>query len=154
MREKMKGNKHASGRKLTEEQKDKIGKYWKGRIRKPFSEEHRRKLSESNWQKKNYGVKSPYWIPDRSLIKVQDRINDPENKKWRTSVYKRDKYICKISNKDCNGILNAHHILPWRDYPELRYDINNGITLCKFHHPLKRADEQRLTLTFQELIKI
>ena len=30
--------------------------------------------------------------------------------------------------------IRAHHILPWR-IVELRYNINNGITLCQFHHP-------------------
>ncbi len=35
---------------------------------------------------------------------------------------------------------------------ELRYEVNNGIALCQFHHPRKRADEQRLILTFQGLV--
>ena len=31
-------------------------------------------------------------------------------------------------------------------------NINNGITLCQFHHPRKRNDEKLLTLSFQELV--
>ena len=33
---------------------------------------------------------------------------------------------------ECGSIydLHAHHIKPYKDYPELRHDVNNGITLC------------------------
>lgn len=35
---------------------------------------------------------------------------------------------------------------------ETRYEINNGITLCHFHHPRKREKEKELSPFFQELI--
>ncbi len=50
------------------------------------------------------------------------------------------------------GKVIAHHILGWSAYPELRYEINNGITLCHFHHPKKRIDEGRLIPIFQKLV--
>ena len=33
---------------------------------------------------------------------------------------------------ECGSVydLHAHHIKPYKDYPELRHDVNNGITLC------------------------
>ena len=34
----------------------------------------------------------------------------------------------------------------------LRYSINNGITLCHFHHPRKWEDEIKLVQTFQGLV--
>lgn len=56
-----------------------------------------------------------------------------EYKEWRTSVYERDNYTCQ-----CCGArgteLNAHHINSFADYPELRYDVNNGITMCTKCH--------------------
>ncbi len=56
-------------------------------------------------------------------------------------------------NSDCYGKIVVHHILGWTAFPELRYKEDNGIALCKFHHPRKRADEARLSPYFQELIK-
>lgn len=32
------------------------------------------------------------------------------------------------------GNLNSHHLNGWNIFPNERYDIENGITLCKFHH--------------------
>jgi len=55
-------------------------------------------------------------------------------------------------NENCKGQLQAHHILRWADYPKLRYEINNGITLCIAHHPRKRKDEAELSLYFQKLV--
>lgn len=48
---------------------------------------------------------------------------------WRTAVFMRDDYTCQW----CGAInieLNADHIKPWALYPELRYAIDNGRTLC------------------------
>ena len=56
-----------------------------------------------------------------------------EYQNWRESVFKRDKYTCQV----CESIghtLNAHHIKTFNNYPKLRLDINNGITLCKKCH--------------------
>jgi len=58
----------------------------------------------------------------------------------------------QVDNKDCGGRIEVHHILRWSDYPNLRYDVNNGITLCKLHHPRKKVEEIRMIPTFRELI--
>ena len=62
--------------------------------------------------------------------------NMPEYIEWRNAVYERDDYICQ----DCGaagGKLNAHHIKEWSLHPELRFDVDNGITLCFDCHALK-----------------
>lgn len=52
-----------------------------------------------------------------------------EYKIWRTAVFVRDDFTCQICGKK-GGELNADHIKPWASYPELRYAIDNGRTLC------------------------
>ena len=54
--------------------------------------------------------------------------------------------------KNCNGKLEAHHILRWSKFPELRYEVNNGISLCHFHHPRKIKDEMRLGPYFMDVV--
>ena len=49
---------------------------------------------------------------------------------WRRKVFQRDNYICQKCRQK-GGKLIADHIKMWLLYPELRYNINNGQTLCK-----------------------
>ena len=52
---------------------------------------------------------------------------------WRDSVFIRDDFTCKICNK--RGVhIAAHHKNSFSKYPNLRFDITNGVTLCKDHH--------------------
>lgn len=68
------------------------------------------------------------------------------------SVKIRDGLKCRINNRDCMGRIESHHILGWTEHPELRYEINNGITLCHAHHPRKREEEAKLSSFFQRLV--
>ena len=56
-----------------------------------------------------------------------------EYKQWRDLVYKRDDYTCQCCGNR-GGKLNAHHINQFADYPDLRYEVDNGITLCTNCH--------------------
>lgn len=59
--------------------------------------------------------------------------------KWVTSVLSRDRATCQ----HCGATeieLHAHHIKSYRDHPELRFEVSNGITLCyKCHWQLHAA---------------
>ena len=61
------------------------------------------------------------------------RRNLPELRIWRKSVFDRDGYTCDLC-KCSGGKLNAHHLNCWAEYPEDRYDVENGVTLCSVHH--------------------
>jgi hypothetical protein len=39
-----------------------------------------------------------------------------------------------------------------KEFPELRYEVNNGITLCQHHHPRKKEDVAKLSPYFQNLV--
>lgn len=60
---------------------------------------------------------------------------------WRNAVFLRDNYICQNCGKqNGNGTtvhLQAHHIKLFSIYVECRFDVNNGITLCKPCHLLE-----------------
>jgi len=87
-------------------------------------------------------------------VNMRDKhsLFNPEYREWRMKIFTRDNFKCKIENKDCVEKIQAHHILNWKDYPELRYDTNNGITLCLYHHPRGREKEKLMSPYFKKLI--
>ena len=60
----------------------------------------------------------------------------PEYKQWRRDIFIRDYWTCQECGQKSVRI-EAHHIKSFRDYPDLRLDINNGLTLCKSCHARK-----------------
>ncbi len=52
---------------------------------------------------------------------------------WRKDVLKRDNYTCQRCGAK-SARLNVHHVKPFALYPELRLDVNNGVTLCDKCH--------------------
>ena len=121
------------------------GRWAKG---KKFTIEHRKKLSDSHkgkeaWNKGKIGVqfgrrgeKSNLWKGGVFFKNYSERkiiMNTVEYKKWRKDVYERDNYTCQFCGK--RGIrLHADHIKKFVDYPELRFVLDNGRTLCEKCH--------------------
>ena len=74
------------------------------------------------------GSKNPAWKGGKTKADKLLR-NSAEYGRWREKVFERDDYTCQICNK--RGVyLNADHIKPWAYFPKLRFDVNNGRTLC------------------------
>jgi len=70
-------------------------------------------------------------------------FNDPQYKKWRLTVLRRDLFTCQMPGCESHTKLRVHHILKWADYPQLRFNPDNGITLCKRCHDSIWGDEDR-----------
>jgi len=83
------------------------------------------------------GDKSAFW--KGGVTTENHRIrSSKEYADWREAVFLRDGHTCKnCSAKSQKGVtvyLHAHHIKGFAKYPDKRFDINNGVTLCKKCH--------------------
>lgn len=66
--------------------------------------------------------------------------NSNEYAEWRKNVFERDQYTCKACGRK-GGEINAHHIKHFAEYPELRLELSNGVTICKkCHRKVHRGD--------------
>ena len=85
------------------------------------------RLKEKNWQKE----KNPSWKGGKTseIMLLRTSI---EYKLWRLSVFKRDNFRCIWCNS--NKRIEADHIKPFAYFPELRFAIDNGRTLCHKCH--------------------
>ena len=115
----------------------------KGKKRQLFSKEWLENLSKS--KKANN-----HWNWQSGITPENDRIRHSfELKYWRNSVFERDNYTCAICRN--RGVyLEAHHVKKFSEYPELRFDINNGITLCKKCHNETKGKEELYEKAFVE----
>lgn len=59
--------------------------------------------------------------------------NNTYYKEWIRKVFQRDNYTCQCCGKR-GGDLNAHHLYNFAEYEDLRYEVDNGITLCPQCH--------------------
>lgn len=122
-----------TGLKRSLETKQKMAEKARGNKRRlgaTNSPEHRRKIGEAN-----KGENSSLWkggiSPAHRLIRASSQYKD-----WRSAVFRRDKWICQFcgTKHTTKNPLQADHIKPFALFSELRFDINNGRTLCTDCH--------------------
>lgn len=78
--------------------------------------------------KRQKGENSHFWKGGLTeASRIQRNSADYDN--WRKSVFERDCYTCQICGQS-GGKLCADHIKEWSLYPALRFDLDNGRTLC------------------------
>ncbi len=84
------------------------------------------------------GIKNWNWKGGSSFNLPHSYRFSTEYKNWRKAIFERDNYTCQICGirpaKGNSVVLNADHIKPQSLFPELRYELNNGRTLCKSCH--------------------
>ena len=123
-------SKGLKGRKLSEEHRKKVIKNLipgqKGMLGKHISEETRKKLSLCRKKEKHWNWKGGITLENATIR------NSLEYEIWRNEVWKRDRWECRLCKSKKQ--LVAHHLKLFSDFPELRFDVNNGITLCRSCH--------------------
>lgn len=76
------------------------------------------------------GEANPRWDPNRGKGQLGRR--SPADKRWKKSVLERDNYTCVWCGSESN--IEVDHIKPWSKHPELRFNLDNGRTLCHNCH--------------------
>ena len=114
---------------------------------KVFTEEHKKKLSLAHMghlpsenaiasARARTGAQSHFWkggITEKSaLIRCSADYGH-----WRTAVFTRDGYTCQKCGQ-LGGKLEGHHLWNFAECEDLRFIVENGVTLChkchkKFH---------------------
>lgn len=133
-----------TGRKHTDETKKKISENRRGKC-----------LGNTNaagkipWNKgKPHNIHTPEWRAKVSKAQAgpnhwnwqggKDSINrvmrsSTAHKEWAKAVYQKCRWTCQICGYKGTQLI-AHHIKPWSKYPDLRFDVDNGITYCRSCH--------------------
>jgi hypothetical protein len=129
----MKGKHH------TKETKQKIKKhnvkYWLGKKRPPLSKEHIKIIRKVNLGKQ-YTKGMKFFRKGWENTPLNKKIrNSPEYILWRKACMERDDFTDQKTGQR-GGELRVHHINNFADFPELRFAIDNGITLSKESHKL------------------
>lgn len=98
---------------------------------------HPSEATKEKFRKIMTGKKGPLsrnWIDGRTGPNEIAR-GSKQNFEWRSACMIRDRYTCQ-KTKIKGGYLVVHHILNFSSHPDLRFDVNNGITLSRESHNL------------------
>lgn len=113
-----------------------------------ISEEQKEKMKEgyrryyNNHQDRIGFSGENHWNWKGGITRENRRLRGvKEMKDWRNDVFERDSYTCQYCGKK-NCYLEAHHIYKMSKYPELMFELDNGITLCKNCHNLTKWNEE------------
>lgn len=151
----LKGNKYSLGfrpsieTKLKQSEAQRLEKHWKWKGGKPKCTVCNKQLSK--YKAKHCKVHRPITLETRLKRSIATKgekshawrggitpknkaiRNSLEYREWVKKVFGRDKYTCVFCGK-VGGDMHADHIKQFAYHPEVRFDINNGRTLCVSCH--------------------
>ncbi len=84
---------------------------------------------------------------------MKRNFDDPVYTEWRKKVFKRDNFTCQMPGCKNKKMLEAHHIEKWSTASALRFEVSNGITLCRKHHNEVNKKETYYKTLFNEIIR-
>lgn len=115
------------GVKFSAERRKRLSEAHMGVKMPPRSPEYRRKLSEAR-----KGQKSHFW---KGGVSIENKLirASVEFRLWREAVFARDNWTCQKCGVRGTE-LHPHHIKAFASFPELRFAIDNGMTLCAVCH--------------------
>lgn len=102
--------------------------------RKKYENEEFKNKKAEHMRSINIGKFGPLnrnWNHSLSELERRKRKSG-DTKTWSKkirNIFNNKCFLCDSMEK-----LNAHHLMNYKDYPELRYDINNGVCLCQKCH--------------------
>lgn len=113
------------------------------------------RLGNKYCSRKCYGSHKSTLVRGENNSNWQGGINDinsairhsKEYKKWRIFIFNRDNYTCQKCGQ-VGGELNADHIKPFSLFPKLRFNFDNGRTLCVSCHRETFSDYHVIKLQF------
>ena len=158
------------GRKFSEEHRRKLSEAHAG---KPLSESHKLALSKARkghcyltadtraknaermrmFMKGRVGKLHPRWITDRATTARKSKCRNCADVTWSSAVRRRFTK-CVLEGRsygECGGRLESHHIETIVANPEKRFDVGNGVTLCRCHHPRRQIQVDALAPLFKQL---
>lgn len=105
-------------------------------------------------KKKPYS-KRDYFKYKKKLNRIRSSrdFNNPQYRKWREDIKKRDSYRCQWPGCLSNKQIQVHHIKTWAKYPALRFVTANGITLCRKCHDSVKGKEHDYEAFFYKLLE-
>lgn len=99
----------------------------KGKPHPVHTPEWRARVSESMTGEKHWN-----WQGGKTAEHIRER-HDPKHKEWSLSVLRKDRWTCQQCGYKGRNLV-AHHVIPFSESREKRYDVSNGICLCRSCH--------------------
>ena len=141
------------GKHLSEKHKRKLSAIFTGRIK---TDEHLKHISEAL---KRAGIRPPpcpierlrrgekHYMWKGGITPLHEKIrSSPECSQWKKDCLKRDNFTCQWCRQK-HGKLEVDHIKMFSHYPELRFELSNGKTLCINCHAWKTRMDRKIYLT-------